>query len=118
MKIVRFLFMVLATSLLMLHSFVPHEHDRMAGIVHFHAHQSPTSLVDLIKLAFHENPGENHLEDYQTPVMDFYFPENLTFDFHTTWRTLASVYVAHTESPKAVSFTGFYFDLRGSPIAA
>ena len=51
---------------------MPHmHHDEMSTKDHVIEHDSAESLLDFIQLAFHFNPSENHLEDYQTSNIDF-----------------------------------------------
>ena len=50
----------------MLHTVLPHEHhSELKSTEHEVQLETAISLLDFIKLAFHMDQGEGHLEDYQ-----------------------------------------------------
>lgn len=58
--------MFIAISILMLHTILPHQHhDQIPDDRHAFEHEQADSLLDYILLAFHANPGENHLEEFE-----------------------------------------------------
>ena len=58
--------------ILMLHTVMPHQHHgEVSNEIHNFEHDSADSILDFIQLAFHFNPSENHLEDYQKSNLDF-----------------------------------------------
>lgn len=66
MTLVRQICMVMAGAILLLHSLLPHEHHRdLDDEEHVVRHEMATSLVDFIKLAFHLDQGEDHLENFK-----------------------------------------------------
>jgi hypothetical protein len=67
MKKIGNIFVIVAGALLLLHSLLPHaHHSQLNNEQHIEEQQTATSLFDYLQLAFHFNPGENHLEEYQT----------------------------------------------------
>lgn len=49
-----------------MHSVMAHQHhSELDYNEHIEAHESATSFLDFIKLAFHVDLGEDHLEDYE-----------------------------------------------------
>lgn len=61
-----------------LHTILPHEHhDELDHVEHENLHQEADSLLDYIKLIFHENIGEGHLEHVVVSDID-----HLEFDFY------------------------------------
>ena len=58
--------MFLAISILMMHSVLPHQHhNQIPDERHSIEHAEANSILDYILLAFHVNPGENHLEEFE-----------------------------------------------------
>ncbi len=67
MKLIRKISLFLAGSILLLHTVLPHEHhSELSGKEHCEQHETAANLVDFIKLVFHMDQGEGHLEKYQT----------------------------------------------------
>jgi hypothetical protein len=65
MKPIAKISMFIAVAFLILHGLLPHHHhEEMDGVQHFAAHETADNWIDYLQLAFHLNPGENHLEDY------------------------------------------------------
>lgn len=57
---------MLAGAILLMHSILPHEHhSELDENQHVEDHETASSLLDYIKLAFHLDPGQNHLEEFQ-----------------------------------------------------
>lgn len=94
MKLIRKISIILAGSILLMHSVLPHEHhSELNENQHVEAHDTATSLLDFIKLAFHVDLGQDHLESYKVvqqeqvafhliiyPAIDFSF-ETLFTEF-------------------------------------
>ena len=58
--------MILAGVILLLHSFLPHHHhNEISEAEHVEVHEEARTVIDYILLAFHNNPGENHLEEFK-----------------------------------------------------
>ncbi|MEQ9299522.1 MAG: hypothetical protein RIF33_13195 [Cyclobacteriaceae bacterium] len=71
MKRVGNILVVVAGALLLFHSLLPHaHHSELNEEQHFEEHEMASSLFDYLQLAFHFDPGQNHLEDYQTAGYD------------------------------------------------
>jgi len=85
MNLVRKLILFLATGMLMLHTLLPHEHhEDSSGENHFVEFKDADSIIDYLRLAFHFNPGENHLEDFnksQDNALDFNNAQDYTPNF-------------------------------------
>ncbi|MEQ8711839.1 MAG: hypothetical protein RIC80_02420 [Cyclobacteriaceae bacterium] len=65
---------MIAGVLLLFHSMLPHaHHSELNEEQHFQEHEMASSLFDYLQLAFHFDPGQNHLEDYQTAGFDLTF---------------------------------------------
>lgn len=69
------IFIFLAGALLLLHTFLPHEHRAQLGEVkNYMVHESTTNLFDLLKQVIRMDQGEGHLEIYETSdVFEVYF---------------------------------------------
>ena len=66
MKVLRQISISLAGAILLLHSILPHKHHtELNALEHVTQHESATSLLDFIKLAFHLDQGEDHLENFK-----------------------------------------------------
>ena len=78
--------MFTALSMLLLHSFMPHQHhDELSEEEHIEQHTSASTAFDYLALLFHENIGVDHLEHFETTdylfnfclvaveTMDYYF---------------------------------------------
>jgi len=66
--------MFLAVSILMLHTFMPHDHhEDVDEISHVIEHETASSFFDFIGLAFHFSPSENHLQDFEKSSKDYSF---------------------------------------------
>lgn len=105
MKIVRFLALFLATTVVILHSIVPHNHHcNLSPEEHAKEHQSANSLLDFIALGFHADHGEGQWEDFSSSnevrvqLMTASIVESLDIS--------PSEFLAHTES------TEFIFGFR------
>ena len=58
--------------MLLLHSFMPHQHsDELSAAEHIEEHTSASSVFDYLAVLFHENLGENHLEHFDTPASHY-----------------------------------------------
>ncbi|MFT7034426.1 MAG: hypothetical protein ACJA2S_002940 [Cyclobacteriaceae bacterium] len=65
-KFIRNILILLAGAIFMLHTVLPHEHhSELKATEHEVQHETANSLLDFLKLAFHMDQGEGHLEDYQ-----------------------------------------------------
>ncbi|MEQ6168891.1 MULTISPECIES: hypothetical protein [unclassified Ekhidna] len=107
-----------AVSFLMLHTFMPHHHlDQISEEQHFTEHSEADSLIDFIRLAFHLNPGENHLEEFEQntgvilhfPVADFHKIEvpNQVVDIVTpSFVEAQDVAIEHQFTSLSLSFRG------------
>lgn len=87
MKFIRKISIILAGSILLMHSILPHEHHSELDVnQHVEEHETATSLLDFIKLAFHVDLGQDHLESYKvdqqeqvtfhliaSPILEFSF---------------------------------------------
>lgn len=78
--------MILAGVILLLHSFLPHNHhNEISEEEHLEVHEEASSVIDYILLAFHNNPGKNHLEEFknsQQYQLQFLLLANVpSFDF-------------------------------------
>lgn len=73
MKAIGQILLLASGAILMLHSLLPHDHhDELDDLQHYEQRASAESLVDYIKLAFHIDLGEDHLEDFQgSKQLDF-----------------------------------------------
>lgn len=81
----------------MLHSFVPHQHhDELGQAEHISEHSSATSTLDFLSLIFHENLGENHLENFENTECHFDFVAIAVLP--SADYSLAEVVLAETES--------------------
>ncbi len=78
---------LIAGSLLVLHSILPHSHhDEMTGVERFVAHKEAENVFDYLEEAFHFSPGQNHLEEYQ---LADYFTINDILPVHVEWSILS-----------------------------
>ena len=74
MKLVKKISLILAGVILLLHSVLPHEHhSELNPEEHLAQHQAAKGLLDFIKLSFHIDQGEDHLEKYQRAYSSFLF---------------------------------------------
>lgn len=69
-----------------MHTVLPHEHhSELDEVEHVEQHETATGFLDFIKLAFHMDQGEGHLEKYQPSGASFLFTailaEELTLEF-------------------------------------
>lgn len=122
MKYFKNILFFLSVSLLLLHSVIPHIHEgeetanfEILKLDPNHNH----SLLGILKLVFFENPGQNHLEDFQSESsmdIDFYTLES-SFCFRSPHgnevyfvnHTLV-VFQAYTPTPsRAPPAQGSYF---------
>lgn len=89
MKIMSKIGLLVAASILMLHSFLPHQHhNEIADDRHFIEHDNADSILDYLKLAFHANLGENHLEEYEkasSVFLAFFPPCQTTYELNNAW---------------------------------
>ena len=66
MRILGNIWLLLAGTLFLLHTLVPHEHHaELSEEDHIGQHESARSLLDFLQLAFHLDQGKGHLEEYQ-----------------------------------------------------
>lgn len=64
MKRLQQVLLLLSSALLLLHSFVPHEHHSdMDSTTHQQEHREANSWLELLRLAFHADLAPNHLQD-------------------------------------------------------
>jgi len=55
-----------------MHSILPHEHhDELSSTNHDFLHESADSFLDYVKLIFHHDMGEGHLEHFDCGNNDF-----------------------------------------------
>ena len=79
MKLIRNISILLAGVILLLHTVLPHEHhSELNQEEHLAQHESAEGLLDFIKLTFHMDQGEDHLEKYQGSSSIFLFQALLT----------------------------------------
>ena len=70
-----------AGILLLLHTLIPHQHHtELDDSSHYSQHQKADNLYEFFQLIFHQDLGEDHLEDYQTPA--FYSAPSDCVDTH------------------------------------
>ncbi|MEO9482455.1 MAG: hypothetical protein ABJG47_03380 [Ekhidna sp.] len=82
--------LVLAGALLLLHTFIPHQHhSELDEAEHIEQHQQADDLFDLLQLVFHIDLGGDHLEDFKTASFTFTSPD--FFDHSVLERTYYSV---------------------------
>lgn len=114
MKLINKISIIVAGSILLMHSILPHEHhSELDEEQHVVAHETATSLLDFIKLAFHVDLGEDHLERYKITQQ-----EHLAFDLIIPSTLNPSFEVVRTEitSQKSSLFQeklhpGIYLDI-------
>ncbi len=105
----------MAGSLLLLHTFIPHEHHaEINQVERIQQHQQADDLFDLLQLVFHNDLGEEHLENFRTTCY-FFIPSD-TFDqelltptyylVQSTPHTLEDVSFSFTEEIHILSFRG------------
>lgn len=64
MKLFNQVLLLLSSALLVLHSFVPHEHHSdMPTMEHEQQHRDASSWLEWLELAFHADLSPNHLQD-------------------------------------------------------
>ena len=62
----RIILILMAGSILLLHTLMPHQHhSELEAKENFELHESARNWLDLIKLAFHLDQGDDHLENYK-----------------------------------------------------
>lgn len=67
MKLTANIGFFLATILLMLHSVLPHQHhDELSQEEHLAQNEEARTWLDYLKLAFHTDLGDSHLEEFET----------------------------------------------------
>ena len=68
--------LIIAGSLLLLHSLIPHEHhSELDEIAHIEQHQEADDLFDFLKLVFHLDFGGEHLENFKTANYFYITPD-------------------------------------------
>lgn len=111
--------MLIAISLLMLHSFMPHQHhNQISDEQHTLEHAAADSILDYILLAFHVSPGENHLEDFEKTSSTFYFCANVEIcEFQVIEHQEAPIQSAWVELDFIIShqFLSKQLSFRGPP---
>jgi len=66
LKIFNHILLFTAAVIILLHSFVPHEHhDEMGAELHQVEHENTDNFLGWIKTIFHNDLGEDHLENYE-----------------------------------------------------
>lgn len=89
MKMVSKLGLLLSVSILLLHSFMPHQHhSEISEERHSLEHKDADSILDYLLLAFHANLGENHLEEYQkaSSIASCFVPsDQLMLELRADW---------------------------------
>lgn len=74
MRVLKKISLLLAGLMLLLHTMLPHEHHtELNEAAHIVEHQTATGLLDFIKLAFHLDQGEGHLEKFKTAGFNYFF---------------------------------------------
>lgn len=82
LKNLRNISLILAGALLLLHTFIPHQHhSELDEIEHYEQHKQADNLYDLLQLAFHIDLGSDHLEAFKTVSFDYVHP--YSFDYKT-----------------------------------
>lgn len=79
MSLFRSILFSLATAVLMLHSFVPHDHHE-SDLIYISDEEVPESILDFIALGFHISQADGHLEDYSSERFDFEVADHQLFD--------------------------------------
>ena len=78
-KLLAKIFLVLATSMLLVHNFMPHQHrGSFTNSIPAFTQQKSDALLQKIILGFHTNLGQGHLENYEAKDHGH---DLLTFDF-------------------------------------
>ena len=107
MNVIRNISVFVAGIILLLHTLLPHEHhSELNEKEHFEQHESASSLLDFIKLAFHMDQGDGHLEKYRTSkyfnfFLDAFIIEEVLPTFHP--RILAEDIFSFPVSPEGPS---------------
>lgn len=124
MKLLRKISIAIAGTILLMHSVLPHEHHtELNDNQNIQAHERATSLLDFIKLAFHIDLGQDHLEKYKAASQ-----EQVTFDSYVSEIpdfSLETVYFEN-ESQKFLAYKNNLYSkyysrhhsLRGPPYMA
>tara|TARA_B110000305_G_C19301406_1_gene569324 strand:- start:498 stop:869 length:372 start_codon:yes stop_codon:yes gene_type:complete len=108
LKQVGHIFILIASSILLLHSFVPHHHhDELSEEQHFTEHSSASTAMELLGLIFHENLGEGHLENFEN--VEFHF------DFDSPM-LLVTTYFLFTENISVTEVCYLFDKQEGIPI--
>lgn len=72
MKYLKNIFLLLAGCLLLLHSFIPHQHhSELSEEEHIEQHEEADDLFEFLQLVFHIDFGEDHLEKFKTSSFHF-----------------------------------------------
>ncbi len=121
MKFTRKISIILAGSILLMHSILPHEHhSELDENQHIEAHETANSLIDYIKLAFHIDLGQDHLESYKVTqqevlAFDLISYPTLDFSFHITSTEIQSQkFIPLTDNFQSTYFSQ-HLRLRGPP---
>lgn len=120
MKFLARISVLLAGTLLMFHTFVPHQHHiELNAKEHLVQHNSAVSLFDFIKLALHLDQGEGHLEDYQVKSQQFNLAAvtmdapTFSFDRVVEESSVVSFQITQAALPERYSISNLRF--RGPP---
>ena len=120
MKMISKVGLLLAASILMLHSLLPHEHhDEISAERHSYEQKGADSLLDHLLLAFHANLGENHLEEYEKSsaivALVFIAVEEINYEFTSQWVIVKEEEYCQTESLSNHLLLTNQYRFRGPP---
>ena len=105
MKYLKNISIVLAGVLLLLHTFIPHQHhSELDEVEHIEQHEQAENLFDLLQLVFHIDLGGDHLEDFKTASFAFTFPDLFDPDIleRTNYGILSNQFPAENISDNSV----------------
>lgn len=124
MRRIQFFFLSFATSIVLLHSIIPHKHHSEITLSEdLQQHQSVDKLIDYVALAFHLDPGQGHLEEFLTTSTDLASDNHFTLSFPIGWEPLNGIFnqinqpTQYAEQPMAAprEVYGEAIGLRGPP---
>jgi hypothetical protein len=124
MKQIKTIFIILAGAILLLHTFLPHEHhDELKQNQNIEAHANANSLLDYIKLAFHVDLGEDHLEGYKITQheqlnFDLILFFSLDYSFEIQLTAGAAQHFVNFEEKLHSRYYSRHLSLRGPPQTA
>lgn len=74
-------FLYAAMTIVLVHSFVPHQHHEELSIEdHNRQHREASNWMDYLLLAFHVSPNQGHLEEFQTTEAGIANADQVEFD--------------------------------------